>query len=131
MAALSAAAGCSTLDTMVDSYTTQETLNTQYSSVLNVAYAQYGYLVDGFEELDGNIAAAKSDEAAATSSSAAVRYFNNGSWSPYYNPDNRYENFYKGIRAANFYLEDYANYEERLSFRRDRNGGCALFLRRP
>ncbi len=119
MAALSAAAGCSTLDTMVDSYTTQETLNTQYSSVLNVAYAQYGYLVDGFEELDGNIAAAKSDEAAATSSSAAVRYFNNGSWSPYYNPDNRYENFYKGIRAANFYLEDYANYEERLSFRRD------------
>lgn len=114
-----AAAGCETLDTMVDSYTTQETLDTQYSSVLRIAYAQYGYMVDGFSELDDNIAAAKSDEAAATSLSASSRYFNNGSWSAYYNPDNRYEEFYKGIRAANFYLEDYANYKERLSYRRD------------
>ena len=113
------AAGCNPLDTMIDSYTTQETLDTQYSSVIRVAYAQYGYLVDGLAELDGNIAAPKSDEAVATSTSASSRYFNNGSWSAYYNPDNRYENFYKGIRAANFYLEDYSNYKERLSFRRD------------
>lgn len=113
------AAGCDSLDTMIDSYTTQETLDTQYASVLRIAYAQYGYLVDGFSELDGNIAAAKSDEAVATSLSASSRYFNNGSWSAYYNPDNRYENFYKGIRAANFYLEDYSNYKERLSYRRD------------
>lgn len=112
-------AGCNYLDTMVDSYTTQETLDTQYSSVLRVAYAQYGYMVDGFSELDGNIAAVKSDEAVATNSSASARYFNNGSWNAYYNPDNRYENFYRGIRAANFYLENYSNYEERLSFRRD------------
>lgn len=113
------AAGCDPLDTMIDSYTTQETLDTQYSSVIRVAYAQYGYLVDGLGELDGNIAAAKSDEAVATSTSAACRHFNNGSWSAYYNPDNRYDNFYKGIRAANFFLEDYGNYKERLSFRRD------------
>ena len=113
------AAGCDPLDTMIDSYTTQETLDTQYASVLRIAYAQYGYLVDGFSELDDNIAAAKSDEAVATSLSASSRYFNNGSWSAYCNPDNRYENFYKGIRAANFYLEDYSNYKERLSYRRD------------
>lgn len=113
------AASCNYLDTMVDSYTTQETLDTQYSSVLRVAYAQYGYMVDGFSELDGNIAAAKSDEAVATSSSASARYFNNGSWNAFNNPDNRYESFYKGIRAANFYLENYSNYKERLSFRRD------------
>lgn len=113
------AAGCETLDTMVDSYTTQETLDTQYASVLRIAYAQYGYMVDGFSELDGNIAASKSDEAVATSLSASSRYFNNGSWSAYYNPDDRYAEFYKGIRAANFYLEDYADYKERLSYRRD------------
>ena len=67
------AAGCNPLDTMIDSYTTQETLDTQYSSVIRVAYAQYGYLVDGLAELDGNIAAPKSDEAVATSTSASSR----------------------------------------------------------
>ncbi|MBO5194820.1 MAG: RagB/SusD family nutrient uptake outer membrane protein, partial [Bacteroidales bacterium] len=117
--AAAVAAGCTPLDTMVDSYTTQETLDTQYSSVLRVAYAQYGYMVDGLSEIDGNIAAAKSDDAVATSSAAESRYFNNGSWSAYYNPDNRYEAFYKGIRAANFFLEDYADYEERLTNNRD------------
>lgn len=114
-----AALGCDTLDTMTDIYTTQYHLDNQASSVIQVGYAPYGYLVNGFSELDNNIAAAKSDEAAMTSLNTSVRYFNNGSWNAYNNPDNPYNNFYKGIRAANYYLDYSVEYKKMLAVARD------------
>lgn len=113
------AASCSVLETEYDINTTQEQLDGQSAMVLKVGYAPYGYLVQGLSELDDNIAAAKSDEAVQTSRSASVRYFNNGSWNAYNNPDNRYANFYKGIRAANYYLDYSENYKEMLAVARD------------
>lgn len=113
------ATACEVLDTMVDSYTTQENLDTEYAKVLEVGFAPYGYLRNGLSELDDNLAAAKSDEAVQTSRSASVRFFNNGSWSAYTNPDNPYESFYKGIRAANYFLDYSRDYKRMLANARD------------
>ncbi len=118
---------CEMLDTMVDSYTTQPNLDTEYDKVLEVGFAPYGYMKNGLSELDDNIAAAKSDEAVQTSRSASVRFFNNGSWSAYINPDNPYDNFYKGIRAANYFLDYSRDYKRMLANGRDiiSDGGTA------
>ena len=113
------ATSCEMLDTMVDSYTTQENLDSEYNKVLEVGFAAYGYMKDGLSDLDDNLAAAKSDEAVQTSRSASVRLFNNGSWSTYTNPDNPYESFYKGIRAANYFLDYSRNYKQMLANGRD------------
>lgn len=120
-------ASCEVLDTMVDSYTTQQNLDTEYNRVLEVGFAPYGYMPSGFSELDDNLAAAKCDEAVHTSRSAAVRLFNNGSWSAYTNPDNPYERLYKGIRAANYYLDYSRDYKRMLARGRDTisDGGTA------
>ena len=118
---------CEMLDTMVDSYTTQPNLDTEYDKVLEVGFAPYGYMKNGLSELDDNIAAANSDEAVQTSRSASVRFFNNGSWSAYINPDNPYDNFYKGIRAANYFLDYSRDYKRMLANGRDiiSDGGTA------
>lgn len=119
IAVVSVALACDVLDTRVDIETTQEQLDNQSSMVLKVGYAPYGYMVNGLSELDSNIAAAKSDEAVQTSLSSSVRYFNNGSWNAYNNPDNPYAGFYKGIRAANYYLDYSVDYKRMLAIARD------------
>lgn len=121
------ATACEMLDTMVDSYTTQQNLDSEYNKVLEVGFASYGYIKNGLSELDDNIAAAKSDEAVQTSRSASVRLFNNGSWSAYTNPDNPYESLYKGIRAANYFLDYSRGYKRMLANGRDTisDGGTA------
>ena len=112
-------ASCDVLDTAFDINTTQEQLDGQPSMVIKVGYAPYGYMVSGFSDFDNNLGSARCDEAVATSRSASVRYFNNGSWNAYNNPDNRYANFYKGIRAANYYLEYSVEYKKMLAVARD------------
>lgn len=114
-----ALAGCDNLDTMVDSYITQKNVENEYSNVIQMGYASYGYMRSGLNELDNNIAAAKSDEAVMTSLSAKVRMFNNGSWNAHNNPDNRYDDYYKGIRAANYFLDYSADYKNMLAIGRD------------
>lgn len=112
-------ASCNVLDTAFDINTTQEQLDGQPSMVIKVGYAPYGYMVSGFSDFDNNLGSARCDEAVATSRSASVRYFNNGSWNAYNNPDNRYASFYKGIRAANYYLEYSVEYKKMLAVARD------------
>lgn len=121
------ATACEVLDTQVDSYTTQQNLATEYDKVLEVGFASYGSMKSGLSELDDNLAAARSDEAVQTSRSASVRLFNNGSWSAYTNPDNPYESLYKGIRAANYFLDYSRDYKRMLANGRDTisDGGTA------
>jgi fibrillarin-like rRNA methylase len=48
-----------------------------------------------------------------------VRLFNNGSWNAVNNPDNFYANYYAGIRAANYFIEQSPNYRAFLALNRD------------
>ena len=55
---------CDYLDTRYDSEITQDNIDNEYTRVIPMGYAAYGYMKNGLSEMDGNIAAAKSDEAA-------------------------------------------------------------------
>ena len=113
--------GCSKdfLDTKIDTQQTQETINSNYGSLVSFANAPYNYLRNEFTIMDNNLFAAVSDEAVQTSPSASVRQFNNGSWNANDNPDNYYGSYYSGIRAANYFIEISGNYRSFLALNRD------------
>ncbi len=107
------------LDTKVDTQITPEMIDANYVSLINLANAPYVYLRNEFTLLDSNLFAPVSDEAVQTAPSGNVRLFNNGSWSPYNNPDSYYGNYYAGIRAANYFIERSGNYRSFLALNRD------------
>lgn len=113
------ATGCNVLDTKIDTGITDDNLRTNYSYLFDMGYAPYLYVSNGFSHLDNNIAAPMSDEAEQTASTSESQTFNNGSWSPYNNPDDVYNNCYAGIRAAYFFLDYSKDYENQLALNRD------------
>lgn len=119
--------GCDLLDTKIDTMMTPEMIDSDWSKLKNLGYAGYSYIHSGFYAIDGNIAAAMSDEAAYTRSNSSVKFFNQGTWNQYNNPDNVYTECYKGIRAANYFLDYSTNYREQLAHNRDTlsDGGYA------
>lgn len=112
-------AGCDHLDTRIDTGTTRENLESDYSRIQRLGIAPYTFLVDGFSAIDGNIMAAITDEAEQTSAVSNAQLYNNGSWSRYSNPLDVYENNYAGIRAAYFFLDYSTDYKRLLAVNRD------------
>src|SRR5690606_34207657 len=110
---------CEFLDTKIDDNITQLNLDNEYRRVSQVGYAANGYIENGLYALDNNLAAAKSDEAVHTSLTASARFFNNGSLSAYNNPDNPYRDCYRGIRAANYFLDYSSDFVKMLANARD------------
>lgn len=113
------ALSCDPLDTKIDTAFTEDQLASDYSKLDDLGYAAYSYLRSGFYFIDGNIDAAMSDEAAYTQTASNVRLFNEGSWNQYSNPDDVYLTCYKGIRAANFFLDYSTDYKNILAINRD------------
>ena len=115
------ATGCKKtfLDTKIDTSPTAQTLNSNYSTLYSYGNAPYVYLRNEFTLIDNNLFAPVSDEAKQTALSSTVMLFNNGSWNASNNPDNYYANYYSGIRAANFFLENSGNYKSFLALNRD------------
>lgn len=113
--------GCqkSFLDTKIDTAQTQETINSNYSTLAQFAVAPYVYLRNEFTLLDNNLFAAACDEAVQTASSSNASLFNKGSWNATNNPDNYYSSYYAGIRAANYFIENSVNYKSSLANSRD------------
>lgn len=111
------------LDTKVDISLTKENLDTNYATIFEFANAPYTYLdnvSNGFSALDNNLFAVASDEALQTrNGNNESNAFTQGLMSPYNNPDDVYATCYQGIRAANYFLENYQDYPEVLAYNRD------------
>ncbi|MCW3089408.1 MAG: RagB/SusD family nutrient uptake outer membrane protein [Ferruginibacter sp.] len=107
------------LDTKIDTSQTQQTLNSNYSTLFSLANAPYNYLRNEFTIIDNNLFAAVSDEAVQTTPISNVKLFNNGSWNANSNPDNNYAAYYSGIRAANYFIEQSTDYKVFLALNRD------------
>lgn len=112
--------GCDFLDTKYDTDITTEMVNSDYTRIAQVGQGIYSAVKSGLWELDNNLAAARSDEAVQTTTGLSVSLFNNGSWNDLSNPDNYlYDEFYKGIHNAHYFLDFSENYEEKLKYNRD------------
>lgn len=114
--------GCSKgfLDTRIDTELTPEDLATNRGTLWAFARAFYTPIRYGFEMLDNNMLAAISDEAQQTAASGNVYYFNRGIVNADINPlAYLYNEYYEGIRAANFFLEYAKNGEALIALNRD------------
>jgi len=65
----------------------------------------YSYLESDFCSIDGAMRASGCDEAVHVWNSSNIHTFTNGTWSPLNTVDDMWGHYYKGIRAANYYLE--------------------------
>lgn len=71
---------------------------------LNSAYRE---LIDGFNRLDNAMLACASDEATCSYTGSKIHGFNNGTLSPYYNPEDAvWDNMYAGIRKTNIFFTE-------------------------
>lgn len=104
---VSVSAGCDKfLDTSLDTNRKSENIETDRSNVWYFGYAFYSPISGGFSRIDDNLFATASDEAQQTSVSSDVVYFNKGIVNENVNPlSYLYNDYYEGIRAANFFLD--------------------------
>ncbi|MFT3949295.1 MAG: RagB/SusD family nutrient uptake outer membrane protein [Agriterribacter sp.] len=115
-------AGCKKnfLDTRIDTEMTPEDLATNRGTIWAFASAFYIPINYGFQVLDNNMLAAISDEAQQTAASGNVYYFNRGVVNADINPlAFLYNDYYEGIRAANFFLDYAKNGEALMALNRD------------
>lgn len=110
--------GCE-LDTKEDFWHTEESLKTTYNYLFGFAHKPYSYIPNGFRAIDNNLFAAVTDEAQYVTNTSATQRFNEGSWSKYSNPDDRFSSLYQGIHDVHYALENTANYVEVLLIGRD------------
>lgn len=67
----------------------------------------YGYLPKDFGNVGNAMLSAATDDADYAWTTSAIHQFGDGSWSAINTLDNQWDRLYKGIRAANLFLESY------------------------
>ena len=112
--------GCNkVLDTKVDTQLTDEDIENNYNNLRDFGYSAYTNVQNGFYSIDNNLFATATDDAEQTMPTSQAQYFNNGSWSAFYNPDDQYTNDYEGIFYCNYFLENSTDYRNILAHNRD------------
>ena len=114
-------AGSCDLDSKMDAYLTDDMKDERYETLLSMGYKMYTRFQEshGFNAIDDNLFATVSDEAQYVSTSSMSQRFNEGSWGPYYNPDNFYASGYQGINDVNVFLDYSVGYKDKLAVKRD------------
>lgn len=107
--------GCEDLNQEVKTTLSDEQIFISYDRTLTHSVGTYAALPDGFLSINGAMRASASDEAEHTLETSNVQKFNVGSWNQISNPDNVWNDLFKGIRRANQYLIradsiDWSNY---------------------
>jgi hypothetical protein len=111
------------LETKIDNRVTQKNIDANYQSILNFAIAPYSFLnpiSNGFSAIDGNLFAVCADEAVQTvPNDFGANLIAQGTYNAYNSPDTLYYLSYMGIRAANYFLENFKEYKTLLARNRD------------
>ena len=76
-----------------------------YSRATQMATNVYSYLESDFGNVNNAMRAAGCDEAEYVWTNSSVHTFYNGTWSAINTVDDKWAHYYKGIRAANLFLE--------------------------
>lgn len=102
---LSLLIGCEEyLDPQVITYESYDQVTTSYNYTKQRLASIYSDIQSGFVRIDGAMLASASDEAEHTLETSSIHQFNIGSWNAYYNPDDVWAHYYRGIYKANQFL---------------------------
>lgn len=88
------------------SFQSKEYQFSNYDRTKQVANNVYSYIRSYFDDVNGTMREAATDNAIYTWEDNAIKTFYDGSWSANNTIDNVWSHYYKGIRAANYYLEN-------------------------
>lgn len=95
---------CQELEREIITDLNKQQIEESYTNVGNLLNAVYSELPEGFQNIDGAMLAAATDEAEFTNETSTVQTFNNGSWNSISNPNNIWGAHFRGIRRANVFL---------------------------
>ncbi|WP_373551884.1 RagB/SusD family nutrient uptake outer membrane protein [Haliscomenobacter sp.] len=95
---------CQELEREIITDLNKQQIEESYTNVGNLLNAVYSELQEGFQNIDGAMMAAATDEAEFTNETSTVQTFNNGSWNSISNPNNIWGTHFRGIRRANVFL---------------------------
>lgn len=94
------------LDRQLGTLLSDEEVFSSYANTERFLIGTYAWLPGGFERIDGAMLDAATDDAEHTWDGSAIQRFNNGSWSPFSNPEDQWNYFFTGIRKTNLFLEN-------------------------
>lgn len=98
---------------MNDSYDEDMFLHSGFNNLKAWGLGTYSYL-RGYNALDGGASLAAACDEADFARQSNVQKFNTGALSPFSNPDDVFDYYYKGIRHANLFLEKTEEYRHIL-----------------
>ena len=75
------------------------------STLDGMASSAYSYVPGMFNRIGNSYLTSACDESEEVNDMEAIQAFNNGTWTKYNNPDDLWNNCYKGIRIASDYLQ--------------------------
>lgn len=98
------------LDRRMDTNYTEEQVFSSYTTMRNFGLGIYDNLPHGFDRFNGGMLASATDDAAHAGIDNSIQKLGNGNWGPFGNPDDQWSTLYSGIRKANLFLENSADY---------------------
>ncbi len=98
------------LDRKLDTNYSKEEVFLSYGTMRDFGLGIYTFLPQGFNRIDNAMFASASDEAVHSGTGTFILSLTNGSWGPFSNPDDVWDNMYRGIRKANLFLENSGEY---------------------
>ncbi|RXF72437.1 RagB/SusD family nutrient uptake outer membrane protein [Arcticibacter tournemirensis] len=102
------------LDRKLDTNYSKEEVFLSYGTMRDFGLGIYTFLPQGFNRIDNAMFASASDEAVHSGTGTFILGLTNGSWGPFSNPDDVWDNMYRGIRKANLFLENSGEYRNVL-----------------
>ncbi|MFI3280786.1 MAG: RagB/SusD family nutrient uptake outer membrane protein [Rikenellaceae bacterium] len=102
------ATSCNFLEYDESTGTDPDTINDYFERVEEQVSAVYYYLDGDYGTVGSAMREAGTDNAYYTYSSSEVHNYGNGSWSSTNAVDDRWSDFYSGVRAANKFLEEFS-----------------------
>ncbi len=85
---------------------TEEDMVHNYNNTQARATAVYTYIPNGLSAVGGAMLSSATDDAEHSVESSSVHKYNTGAWNALDNPESPWDNLWKGIRAANLFLEN-------------------------
>jgi len=98
------------LDRKMDTNYTEDQVFSSYTTMRNFGIGIYSNLPQGFDRFSGGMLASATDDAAHSGGNNLIQQLGNGNWGAFGNPDDQWSALYDGVRKANLFLENSADY---------------------
>lgn len=100
------------LDRDIESNFTEDEVFVNYTRMSQAGYGVYSFLFYriGYDRIDNAMLASACDEADHADVNSDIHRFNTGFWNAQSVPEDYWDDFYQGIRRANLFLENSADY---------------------